>query len=238
MACVRARFKVPWASCFRRRHHSFVRFPEVACDNLPFGILKRVLRAARTGKSYFRNCFLPCMVFNATAHRCAVDSLLQTGWGPACSPAGRALSRSTPQILPAVWISKDRPSIVPEPSSPLPGWIAPSLRRSAATPPARSDLVVSHHLAGLLLVGPARAVAAAHDPGVHHRFTNSASAFDPRDACLPFEAFPPPIAVSPDVGIHVVTSVLLRICAGRITPPARPSPCSAAAALVRFFRCR
>ena len=120
MACVRARFKVPWASCFRRRHQPFVRFPEVACDNLPFGILKRVLRAARTGKSYFRNCFLPCMVFNATAHRCAVESLLQTGWGPACLPTGRALSRSTPQILPAVWISKDRPSIAPESPSPLP----------------------------------------------------------------------------------------------------------------------
>lgn len=67
--------------------------------------------------------------------------------------------------------SKDRPFVALESSSPLPGWIAPSLRRSAATPPARSNLVVSHHYAGLLLDHPVRTFAAAHDPGVHRRFT-------------------------------------------------------------------
>lgn len=45
-----------------------------------------------------------------------------------------------------------------------------ALRRSAATPPGCSDLVVSHHPAGLLLDNPVRTVAAAHDPGVHPRF--------------------------------------------------------------------
>jgi len=45
------------------------------------------------------------------------------------------------------------------------------LRQSAATPPDCSDLVVSRHFAGFLLVDPVRTVAAAHDPGVHRRFT-------------------------------------------------------------------
>jgi len=96
--------------------------------------------------------------------------------------------------------------------------------------------VVSHHFAGLLLVDPVRAVSAAHDPGVHRRFTRASKPKfrwllleklrDSRDAFLPFEAFPPPIAV--------VAGTLRRclatraVHAGRLSPPARLSPCSAA----------
>jgi len=76
------------------------------------------------------------------------------------------------EALPLLAFSKDRPSVAPESPSPLPNRIAPALRRSAATPPARSDPVVLRHFAGLLLVDPVRTVAAAHDPGVHRRFTD------------------------------------------------------------------
>lgn len=77
------------------------------------------------------------------------------------------------EVLSSAAFSKDRPFVAPESSSPLPNRIAPVLRRSAATPPACSDLVVSRHFAGLLLVDPVRTVAAAHDPGVHRRFTRA-----------------------------------------------------------------
>jgi len=119
-------------------------------------------------------------------------------------------------------ISKDRPSIAPEPSSPLPGRIAPSLRRSAATPPARSDLVVSHHLAGLLLVGPARAVAAAHDPGVHRPFHHQPKLADPRGACPALRSFP-----SADSRCRWTLRrhlAVRAVHAGRLSPPARLSP--------------
>jgi len=121
-------------------------------------------------------------------------------------------------------ISKDRPSIAPEPSSPLPGWIAPSLRRSAATPPARSDLVVSHHLAGLLLVGPARAVAAAHDPGVHRPFHHQPKLADPRGACPALRSFPSADSRRRLDVVHLAVRVAF---AGRLSPPARLSPCLA-----------
>lgn len=119
-------------------------------------------------------------------------------------------------------ISKDRPSIALEPSSPLPGRIAPSLRRSAATPPARSDLVVSHHLAGLLLVGPARAVAAAHDPGVHRPFHHQPKLADPRGACPALRSFP-----SADSRCRWTLRrhlAVRAVHAGRLSPPARLSP--------------
>ncbi len=48
-----------------------------------------------------------------------------------------------------------------------------ALRQLAATPSGCSDRAVSHRLAGFLLVDPVRTVAAAHDPGVHHRFTTA-----------------------------------------------------------------
>jgi hypothetical protein len=62
---------------------SSVRFPEVALDNPSFDVSPRVLRAARTGNSYFRNQFLPCVVFNVPPHCCDGRSLLQTGCAPA-----------------------------------------------------------------------------------------------------------------------------------------------------------
>jgi len=91
------------------------------------------------------------------------------------SPSGGCRT-ATPHALPReafllLACSKDRPFVAPEPSSPLPLRIAPPLRPPAATPTACSDLVVSRHFAGLLLDGPVRAVSAAHDPGVHRRFT-------------------------------------------------------------------
>jgi len=86
--------------------------------------------------------------------------------------------------------------------------------------------VVSRHFAGLLLVDPVRTVAAAHDPGVHRRFTRSRSCAIPAMRFLPFEAFPPPIA-------HRRRTLRRRLAtravhAGRFSPPARLSPCSAA----------
>ena len=110
------------------------------------------------------------------------------------------LSALPRKALPLLAFSKDRPSVAPESPSPLPNRIAPVLRQSAATPPARSDLVDSHHFAGLLLVDPVRTVAAAHAPGVHRRFTStpgpkSARApveglEDSRDACSALRSFP------------------------------------------------
>lgn len=93
---------------------------------------------------------------------------LPARWNRTVTP--HALPR---EALPLLAFSKDHPFVVPESPSPLPDWIAPFLRRLAATPPARSDPVVSRHFAGLLLVDPVRAVAAAHDPGVHRRFTRA-----------------------------------------------------------------
>lgn len=69
--------------------------------------------------------------------------------------------------------SKDCPFIALKSTSPLPTQISLDLCRSAATPSARSDLGVLHHFAGLLLVHLVRTFAAAHDPGVHRRFTVS-----------------------------------------------------------------
>jgi hypothetical protein len=138
--------------------------------------------------------------------------------------------------FPQLAFSKDRPFVAPESSSPLPNRIAPVLRRSAATPPARSDLVVSHHFAGLLLVDPVRTVAAAHDPGVHRRFTHTSK---PKFRWLaPNEAARFPRCVSalrsfPSAdGCRRWTLrrhlAMRAVHAGRLSPPARLSPCSVA----------
>jgi len=123
-------------------------------------------------------------------------------------------------------------------------------------PPACSDLVVSRHFAGFLLVDPVRTVAAAHDPGVHRRFTSlplaprprcrarrSRDPPDPRDVFLPFEAFPPTPAVVDDVRFRSIRAgLLLRSSSaplsssGRLSPPARPSPRSAARLVVALVR--
>ncbi len=138
--------------------------------------------------------------------------------------------------FPLLAFSKDRPFVAPESSSPLPNRIAPVLRRSAATPPARSDLVVSHHFAGLLLVDPVRTVAAAHDPGVHRRFTRASKTEVPMAA--PIEAARFPRCVSALRSFPSADScsrwtlwrhlAMRTVHAGRLSPPARLSPCSAA----------
>ena len=138
--------------------------------------------------------------------------------------------------FPLLAFSKDRPFVAPESSSPLPNRIAPVLRRSAATPPARSDLVVSHHFAGLLLVDPVRTVAAAHDPGVHRRFTRASRTEVLADA--PKEAARFPRCVSALRSFPSADScsrwtlwrhlAMRTVHAGRLSPPARLSPCSAA----------
>jgi len=131
------------------------------------------------------------------------------------------------EALSLLAFSKDHPSVAPESPSPLLRRIAPSLRQSAATPPARSDLVVSHHSAGLLLVDPVRTVAAAHDPGVHRRFTNRPfELLDSRDACSAIRSFPSADSCRRRSALGSCDLPLSP--PGRLSPPARLSPCSAA----------
>lgn len=51
-------------------------------------------------------------------------------------------------------------------------------------------LVVSRHFAGFLLADPVRTFSAAHDPGVHRRFTGVRRPRDPRDAFSALRSFP------------------------------------------------
>jgi hypothetical protein len=55
---------------------------------------------------------------------------------------------------------------------------------------------------------------------------------------LPFEAFPPPIAVVAERRICRCCHLGLRARAGRLSPPARLSPCSAALHPSSFTRCQ
>jgi len=148
--------------------------------------------------------------------------------------------------FPLLAFSKDRPFVAPESSSPLPNRIAPILRRLAATPPARSDLVVSHHSAGLLLVDPVRTFAAAHDPGVHRRFTHTLKTEVP--VAAPKEAARFPRCVSALRSFPSADSccrwtlwrhlAMRTVHAGRLSPPARLSPCSAARLAPSLEACR
>lgn len=119
-------------------------------------------------------------------------------------------------------IVESTPGLITNPCGPV------CLRRLAATPSVRSDLVVSRHFAGLLLVDPVRTVAAAHDPGVHRRFTrmlpdsmscdtepgatrslcSERASWIPAMRFLPFEAFPPTSAVVTVHLHHAVTSLV------------------------------
>jgi len=138
--------------------------------------------------------------------------------------------------FPLLAFSKDRPFVAPESPSPLPNRIPPILRRSAATPPARSDRVVSHHFAGLLLVDPVRTVAAAHDPGVHRRFTRALKTEVPVTASKEAARFPRCVSAlrsfpsADSCGRWTLWRHLAMraVHAGRLSPPARLSPCSAA----------
>ena len=77
------------------------------------------------------------------------------------------------------------------------------LRGLPATADPRSALVVFHHLGGFLLRCRARVLQRAPDPGVHpvfrppaRRVASTDRCVLPRDASLPFEAFPPSVAVA------------------------------------------
>jgi len=115
-------------------------------------------------------------------------------------PCWRVDESTLPKILRSACFSKDRPFVAPESPSPLPKRCPALARRprlivSRLPPPDCSDPVVSRHFADFLLVNPVRAVAAAHDPGVHRRFTERFRHFwpplpDPRDCFSALRSFP------------------------------------------------
>lgn len=212
----------------------------------------RVPRALdRAEKSCFHTCSLPCVVLNVrffqpSSRKCNINPSIESP-GDRTRPGLPARLRAH---LPARWnrtvtlhtlphealssiaFSKDRPFVAPESSSPLPRRIAPLLRRSAATPPACSDPVVSHHFAGLLLVDPVRTFAAAHDPGIHRRFTRAYKTEVP--VAAPKEATRFPRCVSALRSFPSADSscrwtlwrhlAMRTVHAGRLSPPARSSP--------------
>lgn len=169
------------------------------------GIAAAALRRRRAEKGCFHNRSLPCVVLNARLSDLAAD-LSESAADPVarlcCAlislPGGCrtvTLSALPRRALLLSAFSKDHPSVALKSPSPLPRRISPSLCRSAAIRSACSDPVVSRHFAGLLLGDLVRTLAAAHNPGVHRRFTPSRSLAIPAMRFLPFEAFPPPIAV-------------------------------------------
>lgn len=115
------------------------------------------------------------MTFDATRHCCCVCPSLQTGCAPGCSPAAsRSRARTAGSSCRSIF---QRSAPPPFPNRRVHSGVSAllrALRRSAATPPECSDLVDSHHPAGLLLDDPVRTVAAAHGPGVHPRFIQPA----------------------------------------------------------------
>ena len=150
-----------------------------------------------------------------------------------CSYAGR--SQLDRKAFLSSCFSKDRPSVAPESPSPLPVR-HPCLRRSVAPSPVgcyTSRLFRPCGLSPLRRFSPRRSCphccsgsrpwgSSSFHRGLDPTLSGRRASADSRDAHLPFEAFPPPMAVV------AVARAFARAPAGRLSPPARPSPCSAA----------
>jgi len=110
-------------------------------------------------------------------------------------------------------------------------------------PSSCSDLVVSHHLVGLLLPGGARVLQRASDPGVHHVSARDPTwtplASDPRRAprfpavrSCPSKLFPQiqqpnrRSRADPTGGRHHLDSHLPRCSPTLLAPSSLPSPCA------------
>ena len=244
MASVRARFKVPCACLFSQGAH--------VLRSVPQGRSRRL--TSRRASARAPRCLGPewatfatgsCPAWSSTLARIAAnhapsfnpDELradhppVARSRGPGLgffllfdfqrSPLRRSqIAESTPGVCIAARPFASWPLRLPVVPTP---WFY-------TTPPAFSSSILSALLQRLTTLGFTIVSRRLYDVD---RLSPppTANPCDSRGAFLPFEAFPPPMAVAPGVGTRRVATALLRTCAGRIAPPARPSPRSAAAAL-------